>query len=95
MRHTHWKVYGRVQGVGFRKAAEREGQRLGLKGWVRNLEDVGVEILAQGEPQVVQILVDWSRRGPAFAQVETLEIVSESTLEGDQVEAATFVTRRD
>ena len=95
MRYAHWKVYGRVQGVGFRKATEREGQRLGLKGWVRNLEDGEVEILAQGEHQAVQILMDWSRRGPAFAQVESLEIVSESTLEVDQVEAATFVMRRD
>ena len=95
MRQTHWRVYGRVQGVGFRKAAEREGQRLGLRGWVRNLSDGGVEILAEGESQSVDIFVDWSRRGPAFAQVESLEIVAQTELDGDQVEATTFVIRKD
>jgi acylphosphatase len=39
---------GWVQGVGFRFSAERAALSLGLKGWVRNLPDGGVEVVCEG-----------------------------------------------
>lgn len=42
---------GRVQGVGFRFTAYRIAGRYGLSGWVRNLRDGTVEMLAQGESE--------------------------------------------
>ncbi len=39
---------GRVQGVGFRFTAHRIAGRHGLTGWVRNLPEGTVEMVAQG-----------------------------------------------
>jgi acylphosphatase len=62
-------VRGRVQGVGFRYATVDQGRRLGLRGWARNAPDGSVEILAEGEPEAVRALIDWSRQGPPSARV--------------------------
>ncbi|MHC4477548.1 MAG: acylphosphatase [Planctomycetota bacterium] len=47
----HIIFVGRVQGVGFRFTAHRIAERHGLTGWVRNLHDGTVEMLAQGADQ--------------------------------------------
>ncbi len=65
-------VSGRVQGVGFRYAAVREGQRLGLTGWARNTAEGDVEIVADGPRAAVQAFVDWCRHGPPSARVTNL-----------------------
>lgn len=71
-------VAGRVQGVFFRASAREEALRLGLSGHARNLPDGSVEVLACGEPEAVNALREWLRRGPPQADVtglacETLE----------------------
>ena len=63
-------VTGRVQGVGYRWFAVRAAERLGLTGWVRNLEDGGVELAAEGSRDRLEQLVDELRRGPRASQVE-------------------------
>ena len=68
------RVFGRVQGVGFRFATEREARRLGLCGYVRNCEDRSVEIVAEGDPENVERLVDWARRGPRGAHISGVEV---------------------
>lgn len=62
-------ISGRVQGVGFRYSLQREAQRLGLAGWVRNRSDGSVEALAHGAPDALDALVAWARRGPPAARV--------------------------
>ena len=53
------RVYGRVQGVGFREACVRRAQALGITGWVRNRVDGSVEVMLQGSPeQLADILID-------------------------------------
>jgi len=66
---VHLLVRGRVQGVGFRYATVREARRLRLRGWVRNTAEGGVEIVAEGSPEVVGELVTWCRIGPPAACV--------------------------
>ncbi len=70
----HFLIYGNVQGVGFRAATEQQANNLQLSGWVRNLPDGRVEILAQGEEKALQALQDWAEQGPRFAKVANLMV---------------------
>jgi len=67
-------VSGRVQGVFFRSKTKGKAQGLGLFGWVRNLTDGKVEILAEGKKEKLEKLIEWARQGPAAARVDNLEI---------------------
>jgi len=67
-------VRGWVQGVAFRAATLDEARRIGgLSGWVKNLPDRSVEVLAEGERTAVEALLSWCRRGPPAARVEGVE----------------------
>lgn len=68
-RTIHALVSGRVQGVGFRWSCMEEGERLGLVGEVRNLDDGDVEVLAKGPSLAVGELIGWLHRGPRWASV--------------------------
>ena len=66
-------VRGRVQGVGFRYFVQREAVRLGLAGWVRNLDDGRVEVHAQGSPASLDGLSGALWRGPRFSGVRGVD----------------------
>jgi acylphosphatase len=70
-------VRGRVQGVFFRAEARARADSLGLAGWIRNLPDGSVEALFEGEPELVESMVAWCRRGPSGAAVEQVVVESE------------------
>jgi acylphosphatase len=67
-------VRGRVTGVFFRAATQREARRLGVTGWVRNRNDASVEILAEGEEDSIKELVSWAHHGPSAARVENVDV---------------------
>jgi acylphosphatase len=71
-------VHGFVQGVGFRFAVERAARSRGVAGWVRNQPDGTVEAVFEGEPEDVEALVGFCREGPRGAQVEMVDVFSES-----------------
>lgn len=66
-------VYGRVQGVGFRWFVLREAERRRLRGFVRNLRDGSVEVIAAGTPETLEELARVLEQGPLHAQVERVE----------------------
>ena len=72
-KRIHAIVHGRVQGVWFRDHTLKEARRLGLVGWVRNLIDGTVEVVAQGEPQQVDALLSWLHEGSPLAEVEQVD----------------------
>jgi acylphosphatase len=67
-------IAGRVQGVGFRWFTHDAAAREGVQGWVRNLADGSVEVVAEGEVTAVDRLEAAVRRGPASARVERFEV---------------------
>ena len=69
MKRLHAIVRGRVQGVGYRATTLGQARRFSVAGWVRNLPDGSVEVLAEGgEPGVLGFL-DYLRHGPNGARV--------------------------
>lgn len=67
---VHILVSGRVQGVFFRDYTCRKAQSLGLTGWVRNLTDGRVEIIAEGEKEKLLELIETVKIGPPLAKVK-------------------------
>jgi len=68
---------GRVQGVFFRDSTRRKAESLGVAGWARNREDGAVEVVAEGEDDAVEALVDYVRRGPGHAEVSDVDVSDE------------------
>ncbi|HXW51809.1 MAG TPA: acylphosphatase [Candidatus Acidoferrales bacterium] len=77
MARAHLIVYGRVQGVFFRASAQETAQSLGLVGFVRNLPDGAVEIVAEGDPESLGRLRSWAAHGPAGAIVDSVDDIAE------------------
>jgi acylphosphatase len=67
-------VTGRVQGVFYRAATAEQAVRLALGGWVRNLPDGSVEIVAAGSEDALAALTQWLWQGPPAARVTTVRI---------------------
>jgi acylphosphatase len=68
-----YRVRGSVQGVGFRWFVMRAAGRLGLEGYVRNLPDGTVEVVARGTREAMDELEQTLARGPATARVDGVE----------------------
>jgi acylphosphatase len=64
--------------VGYRETCRREALRLGVGGHVRNLGDGSVEAVFEGPAAAVEQMVAWSRRGPHFAHVHTVDVSEEA-----------------
>lgn len=65
----YYKVSGRAQGVFFRASTRDKALQLGLSGWVRNMPNGGVELLACGEESSLTELENWLWQGPRHARV--------------------------
>lgn len=76
-RRVHIYVSGRVQGVFFRAATQAKAKQLNITGWVKNLLDGRVEIVAEAESQAMAPFLAWCRKGPPGADVQTLQINDE------------------
>ncbi len=74
-KRVHVVVRGRVQNVGFRVFVLGRARQLGLRGWVRNLEDARrLEVEAEGETEQVDALIAVLGHGPAGARVEEVAV---------------------
>jgi acylphosphatase len=67
-------VTGYVQGVFFRASTLEQAQSLNLTGWVKNLPDGAVEVVAEGSRYALEELVSWCRQGPPAAEVEDVVV---------------------
>src|SRR5258706_5294632 len=66
----HWFVSGQVQGVSFRAFTYESATDLKLKGWVRNLTDGRVEIVAEGGEKAVAQFLEKVKKGPPASRVD-------------------------
>ena len=78
---NRYLISGRVQGVFYRASAQQQAVKLGLSGWVRNLPDGRVELLACGDQTVLEELEKWLQIGPDDAKVSNIEVIAESQKE--------------
>ena len=68
-------VFGKVQGVWFRKGTQIQARHLALRGNVQNLEDGSVLIQAYGDSEQLIQLQAWCKEGTQHAKVERLEVI--------------------
>ena len=66
-------IHGHVQGVFFRAGIESEANKLGLVGWVENLGDGTVKVVAEGPEDRLEKLAAYCRHGPPGASVSNVE----------------------
>ena len=69
----HIRIYGRVQGVGFRAWTVHQALELNLVGFVRNRRDGSVEIVASGDVAALNDLLERCQKGPTFARIDKIE----------------------
>ena len=74
---AHVVVTGRVQGVYFRYATRDEADMRGVKGWVRNMRDGGVEAVFEGDKEKVAELIEFCHYGPPAAKVSAVKVTWE------------------
>jgi acylphosphatase len=67
-------VMGKVQGVFFRASTLEQAQSLNLTGWVQNIPDGSVEIVAEGQRYALEQLAEWAKHGPPSAEVEHVSV---------------------
>jgi len=68
----HAYIEGRVQGVGFRYFVMSLSEKLDLTGWVRNNDDEEVEVVAEGNQQNLDSLLEYLKQGPRSAFVRNV-----------------------
>jgi acylphosphatase len=73
-KRLHARVTGRVQGVGFRYYVMTAASQIGLRGWVRNRRDGSVEVLAEGDREKLDLLVQALKRGSRSSLVADLKL---------------------
>lgn len=67
---AHVLISGRVQGVAYRYFAEKYAKSFGITGWVKNLYDGRVEVLAEGDREDLDRFLARLREGPRLAAVD-------------------------
>jgi len=73
----HAFISGRVQGVAFRFFAQHVANMLGVTGWAANLYDGRVEVVAEGEKEVLERFLLELKKGPRLARVEGVDFLWE------------------
>lgn len=73
-KRIHAYYTGRVQGIGFRITAEEAARDMGVLGWVKNLRDGRVELVAEAEEETLKRFVEEIRNGPLKNFIKQVEI---------------------
>ena len=74
MKCVHLIVSGRVQGVFFRANVRNKALQIGLVGYAKNMSDGSVEVVAQGNQEKINELIDFIRNSPGTSKVTEIKI---------------------
>lgn len=75
MKRMHLIVHGRVQGVFYRENTMNMARKIGgLSGFVKNLTDGTVEVVAEGEDKKLQELLKECKKGSFQSDVQKIDI---------------------
>ncbi len=74
MEVVHLVIKGKVQGVYFRASARDVANKLAIKGWVKNMPDGNVEVVAEGSKEQLDKFIEWCQHGPKQSQVNEVKI---------------------
>jgi acylphosphatase len=75
-------IQGTVQGVFFRQFVKDTADKMGLRGFVRNLSDGNVEIVVEGEGETIERFLSIMKKGPEHAQIRNI-VIEEKKWSGD------------
>lgn len=67
-------VIGKVQGVAYRTYVQESATELKLIGFVENLSDGSVSVVAQGNPEVLKEFVEYLHEGSLMSVVEGVAV---------------------
>ena len=84
---VHLIIKGRVQGVFYRASTKKEANKLGIKGWIRNLPTGEVEGFFEGEKKALDEIINFCKIGPSSAEVEEIKIEEQTPLNYKKFEA--------
>lgn len=70
---VHVTIKGRVQGVFYRASTQNEAERLGIKGWVKNMPNGDVQAVFQSDPTLIEQILEWCWQGPPASRVDKIE----------------------
>jgi acylphosphatase len=73
-------ITGRVQGVFFRAHTKKTADRLGIKGYVKNLANGSVEAVFEADQIAVSQMIAWCRKGPSLSRVKHVKTEERKTL---------------
>jgi acylphosphatase len=75
----HVRIYGTVQGVGFRAFTARHARQHNIAGYARNCPDGSVQVEAEGDPASLNAFREALQQGPAYASVRQIDEVATTT----------------
>lgn len=78
VKRVHAILKGKVQGVNYREFTRREAGALDISGFIRNLKDGTVEIVAEGEERKLKEFERRFRKGPLLAFVTNIDLKEEA-----------------
>jgi len=87
-----FEVFGKVQGVFFRKHTQKKGKALGLRGWIRNTSDLTVKGQIEGTIESVETMKNWlSTEGSPKSRIDRAEFTNEKKIKSYTLDEFTIV----
>ena len=74
IKHVNIKIFGRVQGVGFRYFIKQRANKAGLKGFVQNQQDGAVYLEIEGKGEEVDKLIKWCHKGSPWSKISRVDV---------------------